>query len=303
MEYILQPIEMSTSSSPDLSVIIPMYNAEKYIRDTLSAVLNQENHGLSIEIIIVDDASSDSSARLVKEFCDPRIQLLTLEQNHGTAYARNTGMKAAKGKWIQFMDSDDRVSQNLFSAFEARLKETAGQGINGFIFSMLYEFPDHQLRRTIKKIRDKRTVGRLYSACNVFFSKDICPAFRADQHFEDICFLIDMMCEHDLKPALIPDAWYVYNKRNSNSKMTNFNAEAYRRAHDYIMSRVSKCDRITKMYVLESFAGILFWKQIPLKLRIAVVSRTLVRLFPYLPFVLFNGIRNDVQNIREHIAL
>jgi len=293
---------MSTFPSPDLSVIIPMYNAEKYIRDTVLSVINQKSRSLSFEIIIVDDASSDSSVRLVNELCDPRIRLLTLEQNHGTAYARNTGMKAAKGKWIQFMDSDDRVSSNLYASLEAGLHETAGKGINCFVFSMLYDFPDHQLRRTIKKIRDKRTVGRLYSACNVFFSKDICPDFPVDQHFEDICFLIDMMCEQDLKPALIPDAWYVYNKLNTDSKMANFNAEAYRRAHDYILSRVSKCDRLTKMYILESFAGILFWKEIPLKLRIAVVSKTLVRLFPYLHSVLLNGIRNDVKNEREPVT-
>lgn len=87
-----------------VSVIIPLYNKEKAIKQTLMSVLNQGN--FVSEIIIVDDGSTDSSALIVKEFENPKIKFF-YKQNGGVSSARNYGLEKANSDWIFFMDADD----------------------------------------------------------------------------------------------------------------------------------------------------------------------------------------------------
>jgi glycosyltransferase involved in cell wall biosynthesis len=89
--------------TPKISVVIPAYNSEKCIRETLESVLNQtlSPH----EIIIVDDGSKDDTATLIKSFGD-RVRYIR-QDNQGIAAARNTGIQSATGDWIAFLDHDD----------------------------------------------------------------------------------------------------------------------------------------------------------------------------------------------------
>ncbi|PWM73570.1 MAG: hypothetical protein DBX45_05415 [Oscillospiraceae bacterium] len=93
-------------SGVDVSVVIPFFNAEKYICKTLDSVLSQTLR--NIEVIAVDDGSTDDSLSVLKRYCDQddRIALLT-QPNSGSGPARNYGMKVAKGKYIAFIDADD----------------------------------------------------------------------------------------------------------------------------------------------------------------------------------------------------
>ncbi len=92
----------------DISVIIPVHNREKLIERALHSVLSQTYPDL--EAIVVDDGSKDGTARKVLDICseDSRIRLLEHSTNLGAQAARNTGAKAAKGRWIAFLDFDDR---------------------------------------------------------------------------------------------------------------------------------------------------------------------------------------------------
>lgn len=92
--------------TPKISVIIPLYNAEKFIEKSLETVLNQTLR--EIEVIVVNDGSTDSSLDKVKEFCkiDNRITILS-QPNSGSGKARNFGMNFAKGEYLAFMDADD----------------------------------------------------------------------------------------------------------------------------------------------------------------------------------------------------
>ena len=95
-----------------VSIIIPVYNVEKYLKQCLDSVINQTFK--DIEIIVVNDCSPDNSLRIIKEYQqkDERIVLLDLKQNVGLAFARNAGIKIAKGKYITFIDSDDWVRED-----------------------------------------------------------------------------------------------------------------------------------------------------------------------------------------------
>lgn len=87
------------------SVIIPIHNSSKYIEECLESVINQTYK--DIEIIIVDDASTDNSLELVKNINDNRIKIIELKENAGAANARNKGIENATGNYICFLDSDD----------------------------------------------------------------------------------------------------------------------------------------------------------------------------------------------------
>ena len=88
-----------------VSVIIPMHNSSKHIEECLDSVINQTYK--NIEIIVVDDNSTDNSAEIVERKKDSRIKLIKLERNLGVSKARNTGIDNATGKYICFLDSDD----------------------------------------------------------------------------------------------------------------------------------------------------------------------------------------------------
>ena len=96
-----------------ISVIIPVYNVEKYLRRCLDSVINQTFRDL--EIICVNDGSTDGSAEVLEEYKnkDKRIVLLNRE-NAGPGAARNAGLKIAKGKYISFIDSDDWIDLDFF---------------------------------------------------------------------------------------------------------------------------------------------------------------------------------------------
>lgn len=88
-----------------ISVIIPLYNKEKQIVETLQSVLNQTFH--DFEIVVVNDGSTDSSIAEVEIIQDPRIRLIH-QQNTGVSAARNRGIYEAKGEYIAFLDADDK---------------------------------------------------------------------------------------------------------------------------------------------------------------------------------------------------
>lgn len=97
-----------------VSVIIPVYNVEKYLRECLDSVIDQTLK--EIEIICVDDCSPDNSIDILNEYAakDSRIKIFRNEQNKGLAASRNVGIKHAEGEYIGFIDSDDFISSNYF---------------------------------------------------------------------------------------------------------------------------------------------------------------------------------------------
>lgn len=104
----------------DVSVVIPSYQSQETIRDAIECALGQNS--VDVEVIVVDDASTDGTVGLVEALADPRLRLIRLQANGGTGRARNVGIGAAEGKWIQFLDADDLIEVNKC----ARQLEQAG---------------------------------------------------------------------------------------------------------------------------------------------------------------------------------
>lgn len=94
-----------------LSIIVPAYNAEKYIGRCIQSILCSKPK--EAEIILVDDGSTDNTPHICDAFCKENTQIKVIhKENGGTASARNAGMDYAEGKWITFVDADDTVSEN-----------------------------------------------------------------------------------------------------------------------------------------------------------------------------------------------
>ncbi len=91
--------------NPAVSVIIPTYNSQKYISLALKSVFNQSYSNL--EVILVDDASTDSTVKIADSFSDKRLTIIKNNRNRGVSYGRNRGIEQAQGKWIALLDSDD----------------------------------------------------------------------------------------------------------------------------------------------------------------------------------------------------
>lgn len=92
------------SAMPLVSVIMPAYNAEKWLRDAAGSVLAQSF--VDLELIIINDGSTDATPRIARDIADPRVRVID-KPNGGVSVARNTGMEAAQGTFIAFMDADD----------------------------------------------------------------------------------------------------------------------------------------------------------------------------------------------------
>ena len=100
-------------SDPKISIIIPVYNVEKYLRECLDSCVNQTLE--NIEIICVDDASPDNSIKILEEYQakDSRIRIFRHEENKNLGAARNTGLANATGEYVWFVDSDDYIELNM----------------------------------------------------------------------------------------------------------------------------------------------------------------------------------------------
>lgn len=96
-----------------VSIIVPVYNVEKYLARCLNSLIEQTLY--EIEIICVDDGSTDNSPKILKQYADkyPNIKIIT-QTNKGLSAARNTGMNHAQGKYIGFVDSDDWIDKDFY---------------------------------------------------------------------------------------------------------------------------------------------------------------------------------------------
>ena len=92
----------------EVSIIVPIYNSEKYISACIESILHQTYK--DFELLLIDDGSTDNTNNIIKKYKDSRIKIYR-QENKGTGAARNLGMKHANGNYLTFVDSDDAIEQ------------------------------------------------------------------------------------------------------------------------------------------------------------------------------------------------
>jgi len=148
-----------------VSIITPSFNCEKFIADTIISVQNQTYKNW--ELIIVDDCSTDNSITIINKFLekDDRIKLIKLEVNSGPAKARNKGIELSKGKYIAFLDGDDRwltekleLQLNFMESKQIPLSFTS-------YFSVNEDSENLKLVRAKKQVTYKNLLTNNYIGC------------------------------------------------------------------------------------------------------------------------------------------
>ena len=217
---------------PELSVIVPVYNAEIYLRKCISSILQQTYKDL--EVILVNDGSIDSSGRIAQEIADQDIRVKIINQvNQGVSSARNAGLRMAAGKYIGFVDADDWIEPTMY---EILINELTGRQADlaccGYQTVSVNGKADVHDLQGLNPVMDRNTfIMHLFDAprtipqstCSKLFLRD-----KIDHLFDEdliICEDSDFLIEYAVninKAVIIKKAFYhVFNNENSATRIEN----------------------------------------------------------------------------------
>lgn len=219
---------------PDVSVIVPVYNAAEYLNQCLDSLVNQTLS--NIEIILVDDGSTDNSVQIIKSYQqkDPQRIILIQQPNQGPGAARNTGLKAAQGKTIGFVDSDDYVELEMFEKLYQALQLQQADGVwcNYWAVKQEIGWPKYrhiEKRGRISSIKDnpKMLYQFDFGPCNKLYRAELWKDiwFPEDLKYEDVEAGIKVFSRAN-HLAFVPDALYNY-RLLSGSETRTYNARVF----------------------------------------------------------------------------
>lgn len=235
-----------------VSIIVPVYNTEKYLERCIKSLVNQDYRNL--QIILVDDGSRDNSGEMCDnwELKDNRITVIHKE-NGGLGYARNSGLELVKGKYISFVDSDDYIKNKTISSLVDKMESTNADvcyfgcdyDVNGRIIINQTSFPDKLFNSetirsellpisfgaSIEKDGDLFGIG---SVCCGFYRNDIFVdnnlLFQSERDVlcEDILFTSKMLlCARSV--CFMNENFYIYF-RNENSLTHTFRSDRFQKS-------------------------------------------------------------------------
>lgn len=204
-----------------ISIIVPIYNVEQYLNQCLQSVCSQSYDNL--EIILVDDGSSDRSPELCDEWAekDSRIHVIH-KQNGGLSDARNTGISCAKGEYIAFVDSDDWIEKDMYQKLWSELQQNNAQiaackivkvfeatSEEQKIYSKQKVFTSKEALQTLLKGQDFCAV-----AWNKLYRRDVIGDIRfpVGRLHEDEFFTYRVIANAS-RLVLVPEAKYYYRQR------------------------------------------------------------------------------------------
>lgn len=214
-------------TNPQISVIMPAYNAEKYVAEAINSILAQTF--TDFEFIIINDASTDSTKNIIESFQDPRIKLINNEQNKCVAKSLNIGISAAKGKYIARMDADDISLPERFQTQFNFMEKNPDIDICG---SWIETFGENKY--VIKVPENNNDIkDELFFSCSmlhptVIFKRDLSLQYSSDfPRAEDY----DLWCRkiNELKFANIPKVllhYRIHNCQVGQANKTNQNQDS-----------------------------------------------------------------------------
>jgi len=249
-----------------VSVIIPVYNVETYLRDCLVTVLNQTYRNL--EILCVNDGSLDSSRRILSEFAktDPRIQIFD-KPNGGLSDARNYALDRAQGKYIACIDSDDMIRKDMIELLVKRCEET---GSDIAVCDMQYFYDDGRPAgdsdggqfdvTSVKETPSLIAVNN--SACNKLIRKELFDGIRfpVGKYYEDLAVIPILMYKAD-RVCKVNEPLYFYRQRSgsiahtANQKIFHI-YDALDAVSDYVKQNGNEADVLKELHRLYLVHGL-----------------------------------------------
>ncbi|CAM3892573.1 glycosyltransferase family 2 protein [Alkalicoccus chagannorensis] len=233
---------------PLVTVIIPVYNAETHISACLESILRQE--WPTLEVIVVDDGSTDRSAEEVRACNDQRVRLLQ-QQNAGVSAARNHGIRAARGMYIAFVDADDELADAGYEAVMNTALTTGAQLVTAPYVIVQDEretvsphwdgtdvLEQAQIRTELMPALLNRGHFSLEACFNKLYRRDLLEGASFDEtrsHGEDVRLNLELL-ERAERIAFVPLPFYRYMIREAPSLTRGFREDLfdyYRESRDF----------------------------------------------------------------------
>ena len=217
---------------PKISVIIPVYNVEQYLEQCLSSVISQTLR--DIEIILVDDGSTDSSPEICDKYAsiDNRLKVIH-KKNEGLGVAYNTGIKAAIGKYIGFVESDDFVDIHMFED----LYNIAEKNNVDIVKSAWFDYYTNNCQKngsliaynSYEVLDIKKVSWLLQTQCSIWsaiynreflINKNVWFLDTPGASYQDVAFTYKAFCKAN-SLVVTPNAYLYYRKDNENSSINS----------------------------------------------------------------------------------
>ena len=191
-------------NQPLVSVIMPVYNCERFLTEAIESVISQSYQNW--ELLIVDDGSKDKSVPIIESYVekDSRIRLYKNEsEEHGPGIARNYGMEHISGKYTYFIDSDDWIEKDLLQDTVTLAEKTNADIVP---FGFVIEDNGKQIKKPLKpcgnfEFQDFKSIANeivrgTWSECHELIRSDLLQNVRHNKYktCEDICFQMDLLC-------------------------------------------------------------------------------------------------------------
>lgn len=219
---------MKNSQKVTISVIIPVYNVELYLRDCLNSLVSQSSS--FFEIILVNDGSTDHSRKICEEYCSQYSNMVLIDQdNQGLSSARNTGLKYANGDYIAFVDSDDYITDDMNESLQELLLKMKVDILyyNADVLDELHgEYTEYLIRSKFLNgyiMKGIEYLEKCYpddyrcSACLAAYKKDFLDKnnifFPYGLFYEDNIFFIKTVLRAE-SVLCVPNCFYIRRLRN-----------------------------------------------------------------------------------------
>ena len=263
-------------NQPLVSIIMPVYNCEKYVSEAIESVIAQTYRNW--ELLVVDDGSTDRSVSIIRSYAeqDSRVQVFENDLNeHGPGIARNYGIERIHGKYTYFIDADDWIERDLLQD-TVTLAEDTGADIVPFGF--LIENPQNTIRKPLQpcgnfeysdfiKIANEIIRGT-WSECHELIRSGLLQDVRHNRYRsgEDICFQMELLC-HVRKVCGIDKEYYHYrvvkgsisHSEKWDDKFVGIALEIWDKERKFLQyCGISEDSRIMRYSAVERYIGTLY---------------------------------------------
>lgn len=203
-----------------VSVILPVYNRERYVKDAIESVLDQTYK--NFELIVVDDGSTDNSIKIIERFRAQSVKIIR-QENSGCPVARNSGLKIAQGEYFAFLDSDDLWVRNKL---ELQMEQISQPDAADMIFGYVNEFSGNNPIITKGLMANARSLKGIHAICLLISRANFMRVGLFDPKFI-VAEFID---------------WYARAKNQKLSELMMPEVLAYRRIHEGNLDRLKRPD-------------------------------------------------------------
>lgn len=264
---------------PKISVIVPVYNVEKYIAESIESIVNQTFS--DIEILIIDDCSTDNSYKIMQEYAqkDSRIILYHNEKNLGVSKTRNIGLDNAKGQYIAFIDSDDYTEPNLLEELykntinnlDAVVCVSHFHVTNGRKNRVMYTYGNFDINDNFIKLYTQKNTKKLkfsYGTWDKLYQKNILDTYKI-RFYEDLKlhedYLFNIQYFRYVKKYICIDKYLYYYRQICTSATKNFN-------YDFFLEQEKNLVEAVELNNNE-LVNILAFKAVQYVIRLAILNK------------------------------